>query len=264
MFTSISKRLGRLGVAVKVGVLVAGSTAVAVTAVSYIAASGTTDIVTASQEDRIQGEVETAFGVLEHFAGLESEGVLSTEDAQAQALATIEHLRFNDGLGYFWVNDHEPTMVMHPIKPELNGAFLGETVDPNGFDLFNAMVAVVEADGGGFVEYVWPNPQTEMDEEKISYVAGFDQWDWIIGTGVYRSEISGPVADTQSALLRRVILTALGVGAVAVALATLVVRKLMAPVREVQKMVTTVAEKDLASVDAAAEAVASGDDSAQG
>ncbi|MDA0582569.1 cache domain-containing protein, partial [Acinetobacter baumannii] len=41
----------------------------------------------------------------------------------------------------------QPRMVMHPIKPELNGKELGQMKDPNGLALFNAMVAVVRKDG---------------------------------------------------------------------------------------------------------------------
>jgi methyl-accepting chemotaxis protein len=50
----------------------------------------------------------------------ELEGKLSREQAQRSAKAAVGKLRY-DGGEYFWINDMQPRMVMHPIKPELDG-----------------------------------------------------------------------------------------------------------------------------------------------
>jgi methyl-accepting chemotaxis protein len=76
-------------------------------------------------------------------------------------------------------------MVMHPIKPELDGKDLTGNKDPNGKHLFMEMVKTVQTSGSGFVPYMWPKPGSANPVPKISYVKGFAPWGWIIGSGVY-------------------------------------------------------------------------------
>lgn len=40
------------------------------------------------------------------------------------------------GQEYFWVNDHTPTMIMHPMKPELENTDVSHTRDPEGVYIF--------------------------------------------------------------------------------------------------------------------------------
>ena len=42
------------------------------------------------------------------------------KQASTEALRAIKSLRYEGG-EYFWINDLQPRMVMHPIKPELDG-----------------------------------------------------------------------------------------------------------------------------------------------
>ena len=47
----------------------------------------------------------------------------------------IDKFRFGDG-NYFWIQDALPRMLMHPIKPEMNGKDLGDTRDVDGVYYF--------------------------------------------------------------------------------------------------------------------------------
>ncbi|RXJ56229.1 chemotaxis protein [Candidatus Marinarcus aquaticus] len=112
-----------------------------------------------------------------------------TAKLQEEALKTISEMRYGKD-GYFWINDSEPKMIMHPMKPALNGKNLSKSKDPNGKFLFNEMVKVTSANPqGGLVEYMWPKPGKEKPQPKFSYVQKFAQWDWIIGTGEYVDNI---------------------------------------------------------------------------
>jgi methyl-accepting chemotaxis protein len=90
---------------------------------------------------------------------------------------------------YFWVNDLQPKLIMHPVKPELIGRDLSDMKDPNGKRLFVAFVDVVKQQGAGFVDYEWPKPGMAEPQPKLSYVAGFKPWNWVIGTGVYVDDL---------------------------------------------------------------------------
>ncbi|MCK4501393.1 MAG: cache domain-containing protein, partial [Desulfuromonadales bacterium] len=69
---------------------------------------------------KLNAAVGTAVGIVDHYSKLANEGTLSTEQAQNLAKATIKDLRFENKF-YFWINDTQPKMIMHPIKPALDG-----------------------------------------------------------------------------------------------------------------------------------------------
>mgnify|MGYP000114924601 CR=1 FL=1 len=73
-------------------------------------------------------------------------------------------------LFYFWINDFTPTMIMHPIKPALNGKNLSSMKDPTGKHLFNEMVDVANKKGKGVVNYMWSKPGFDKPQQKISYI----------------------------------------------------------------------------------------------
>jgi methyl-accepting chemotaxis protein len=96
----------------------------------------------------------------------------------------------------------QPRMVMHPIKPEMNGNDLSTYKDPNGKSLFVDFVETVRKDGAGFVPYEWPKPGFDKPQPKLSYVVGFAPWNWVIGTGVYIDDLKTQTwASTERALI---------------------------------------------------------------
>lgn len=141
--------------------------------------------------------VETAYSIIEHFYELEQKKTLTREQAQTQAIKTITALRY-DTTNYFWINNYQPKMVMHPIKPALDGKDLTNNKDPDGKALFVEMVNVVKRNGEGFVPYKWPKPGKTNPVDKIAFVKGFDQWQWILGSGVYLDTIDAAFAEQRN------------------------------------------------------------------
>jgi len=132
---------------------------------------------------------QTALAVFSKYYKMEQDGVLKREEAQAKALEVIGAMRYGKD-GYLWVNDMQPVMIMHPIKPELNGKDLSQNKDPNGKHIFMEFVKTVKANKEGFVDYYWPKPGFEAPVLKFSHVVGFEPWGWIVGTGVYADDLA--------------------------------------------------------------------------
>ena len=150
-------------------------------------------------ERNVKNQVEVAHGLIAHFHALERNGAMSRASAQEAAKAALRALRYQ-GNEYFWVNDSGPVIVMHPIRPELEGRNLSENRDPQGKYLFREFVRVAHADGAGFVDYLWPRPGSDMPQPKLSYVKMFAEWDWIVGTGVYVDDIDASMRDAAMRL----------------------------------------------------------------
>jgi methyl-accepting chemotaxis protein len=146
------------------------------------------------RQNGVKQAVETAHGLVTHFHELVAKGTMPEADAKLGAIAALRNLRYS-GNEYFWINDMQPKMVMHPIKPELEGQELTNTKDTNGTQLFVSFVNVVKASGAGFVDYMWPKPGSDKPVLKVSYVKGFAPWGWIIGSGVYVDTVNAVIAE---------------------------------------------------------------------
>ena len=169
--------------------------------------------------------VETAYSAVAHYATLAEKGALTVEAAQEQAKATIQAMRY-EGKDYFWINDMTPRMIMHPIKPALNGKELSGVKDPNGKHLFNEMVAVCKKDGAGFVDYMWPKPDAPEPMPKISYVKLFPKWQWVIGSGIYIDDVEAEVSHLFTPIFITIaLITIAGIG-----LAWLMARSIALPI----------------------------------
>ena len=147
-----------------------------------------------------QQVVEAGYSVVEHFYQLQTQGALTEEQAKKQAIEVLNAVRY-DKDNYFWINDFSPTMIMHPIKPALNGKDVGGVKDPDGTELFINMVNIVRAEGQGFVPYKWPKPGVDEPVDKISFVKGFTPWQWIIGSGTYIDDVDATFATQRNNLL---------------------------------------------------------------
>jgi methyl-accepting chemotaxis protein len=93
---------------------------------------------------------ELALGIVKEEHAASQKGDIAAADAQKRAMARVAALRYGNN-DYFWINDMQPRMVMHPMKPEMNGSDLSTNKDPNGKALFVDFVNVVKKDGAGFV-----------------------------------------------------------------------------------------------------------------
>jgi len=127
--------------------------------------------------------VDTAYGIIDHYSKSVGEE-LEKSEAQMLAISAIKDLRY-EGNTYFWINDTQPKMIMHPIKPALDGKDLSAVKDPDGLHIFKEFVKATENKQGDFVSYQWPKPGKDKPQPKLSYVKKHPDWNWIIGSGVY-------------------------------------------------------------------------------
>ena len=163
----------------------------------------------------------------------------SEELARKTAAARISKLRYGNG-DYFWINDLGPRMIMHPLKPELNGQDLTENKDPTGKRLFVEFANVVKKQGSGFVEYQWPKPGKDAPQPKLSYVTGFEPWSWVIGTGVYIDDLQAQLWDSA----RNVVIVALFVIALLGTITLIIARKMSKALVAMTSAVTKLGQGD--------------------
>lgn len=175
----------RVGQKLALMVIAALLTVVAITIVFLSLQKG---VMLDDRKTKTRNLVESAYGIIEHYHGKAKSGELSEQEAQQAAMQIIEGMRYNEK-DYFWINDMQPKMVMHPFVKKLEGEDLAGFEDPEGTRLFVNMVNVVRADGAGFVDYVWQKGDSKVLAPKTSYVKGFAPWGWIVGSGIYVDDV---------------------------------------------------------------------------
>jgi len=170
--------------------------------------------------EKLTNLVQSGLSIIETYHKKYESGEMDEATARSAAMEHVAALRYDDGRGYFWVNDMGtpvPKMIMHPVAPSLDNTVLDAEkyncamgVKKN---LFVAMVDVCREKGGGFVHYEWPDPNDKTRVlPKESYVKLFRPWNMVLGTGVYADHVDAIVNELRETIgndtvsLRRMII----------------------------------------------------------
>jgi methyl-accepting chemotaxis protein len=163
---------------------------VALLAVSVSAAWQSRETRIEERKHDLTNVAHVGLSIVTEYATLAQSGALPEADARKQALERLRGIRYGED-GYFLVINSKPQMVMHPIKPALEGKDLGASADADGRHHYVTFASVAQAPDGGFVDYVFPHPGAASAQAvgKIGYVVRYAPWDWIIATGAYVDDI---------------------------------------------------------------------------
>jgi len=114
---------------------------------------------------------------------------------QQQALKDIQAFRYGEN-GYFWINDMNYKMIMHPIKPEYNSKVFINSIEVPFVSLGIDSLIKCKKDFT-IIKYKFYNPSTKKYEDKLSVVKMFKPWGWVIGTGVYLDNINRSIKKVE-------------------------------------------------------------------
>ncbi|MBC8637675.1 cache domain-containing protein [Caballeronia sp. EK] len=173
------------------------------------------------RKEQLKTLVNEAYAVTAHYAALAADKTLTEEEAKKRALEVVGAIRYGTD-GYLSINDSHPTMVMHPIKPAMNGKDLSTYTDPAGNRLFVDIVKAGDQQGGGFISYLWPKPGSDKPVGKLSYAQRFAPWDWYLVTGMYMDDVQSAF---WASALRWLAITAV-LGGIATAAMLIVLRSI--------------------------------------
>ncbi|MFO7705423.1 MAG: cache domain-containing protein, partial [Halopseudomonas sp.] len=189
--------------------------------------------------------VETAHDLMAYFHSREVSGELTGEQAREQALAALRGLRYG-GKEYFWVNDMNNVMIMHPLAPQTEGMDLTHINNANGqANVIVDMVNLARTQSSAFIEYTWTrpgqDPSADVGQDKIAAFKHFKPWDYMVGTGIF-------VEDMQAKFLEEVIrllLMVTVITAIMIAILFIIGRSISQPLNRVVE-----AMRDIASGEA--------------
>jgi len=174
--------------------LIVAASLVGMVAVAVFGLANLRDSLMTDRRDRLAHLVETAHGVVAHFAERAQAGELSEEQAQQRALETLRALRY-DGSEYFFVLDTQNVMLMHPVSDSLEGHDQTGLADADGTRFIAEMVSEARRTGTGEAAYRWPRPGSDEPQPKLSYGMLFPPWGWVIASGIYVDDVDAAFRD---------------------------------------------------------------------
>ncbi len=190
------------------------------------------------RENKLSAQVETALNVAKHFYSQREQ--LGEQTAKQNALNAIASLRY-DGDNYFWILNQKMNVVMHPLKPELNGQNAESFKDGAGKFHWREMVTISQTtEQKGFLDYQWKSPDGAL-KDKISYVELFPEWGWIVGSGILVSDIN----ETFYTLVIQELIFALVLSGVLFALGYAISNNIVTPLNKLIENTHLIAEGDL-------------------
>ncbi|MDN5097625.1 cache domain-containing protein [Aliarcobacter butzleri] len=102
---------------------------------------------------------------------------------------TLSGIRFNEGRGYFFIDDIHGNKLSHPIDTSIEGKNFLNYTDVNGYRFFENIVNTIKDKTERFDEYYWYKPNTNKEVgRKIAFYKTFEPLNIAIGTGEYFDE----------------------------------------------------------------------------
>ena len=115
---------------------------------------------------------------------------------QDEMLKFIDQLHYNNDR-YIFVVNYQGTVLMNPVQRHLIGTNIWNREDPNGVKVTQQERKAVNNPEGDFVKYVWNKPSTSEPSPKLTFMKGIEDWQWMIGSGMYTDDIMMAIDDLK-------------------------------------------------------------------
>ncbi|MCV6598464.1 MAG: methyl-accepting chemotaxis protein [Mangrovicoccus sp.] len=195
------------------------------------------------REMHLTDVVDTSLSVVQHFYKLEKSGAMTRADAQHEAIEVLQDLNFH-GNSYFFGLDNNANIILHGDKKSKVGTNQKDYLDPDGLPVYQELIKIARDTGGGILihkaEEASKTDGSVKVVGKMTFVRPFEQWNWVIGTASYLSDIEKEIAS-----IRKVSFILFGAGTLCiVVLAGLIARSVVVPMQNVTKRMLSLSEGD--------------------
>ena len=148
----------------------------------------------------IKSEVQSTIAVLQSEYEKFQNGEKTEAEAKADAAEIIRAMRYRDDQsGYFWIDDTDYILVMHPVLPQNEGQNRYNLEDQNGVMIVQSIMASCKSpEKGGYNEFYFTKADGVTVAPKLAYSAIFEPWGWAVSTGNYIDDIQQEMADAQA------------------------------------------------------------------
>ena len=159
----------------------------------------------------------------------------------------------DDQSGYFWIDDTDYILIMHPVLSEQEGNNRYELEDQDGVMIIQEIMKVCQsADKGGYNQFSFTKADGVTVAPKVAYSEIFEPWGWVVSTGNYVDDMQVTIdavetdirTFTNGLIVRNNVITLVIICA-AVLLSFVYGTKMVKPLKEIQEFARHLAEGNL-------------------
>lgn len=145
------------------------------------------------KKQELQNYTSLAASAIKHLYP-EAEPKKSSKQLEVESL--LNELLYNGDDGYFFVYDDQGINIAHPKEPLRVGESWWDLESDTGEKIIQQLIINAKA-GGDFLHYQWRKPSNQTKSDKMSYSMYLDDWQWMLGTGVYLDDVNQQLATIQ-------------------------------------------------------------------
>lgn len=135
-------------------------------------------------KNNIKNRVYEAYAVIDSI--YKNNKNLSNDKILNLIKTSLRNIRFNEGRGYYFIDDINGVKILQPINPKLEGKSFYDYEDVNGYKFSRKIVEVIKNNSESFDEYYWNKSNVQYKTfKKISFYKSFKPLNIAIGTGEY-------------------------------------------------------------------------------
>jgi|GEM_PF-733543 len=117
------------------------------------------------------------------------------KDLQQELLAEIGKIRFGQQKnGYIFIVSYSGVTLMNDTLRSLIGKNIWGLTAPDGIKVIQEERRAVANPAGDFIYYSWSKPSTNKVSPKVTFMKGIEDWQWMIGAGVYLDDCERSIA----------------------------------------------------------------------
>ncbi len=168
-----------------------------------------------SKELELQNYIKLARAAVDPFYQWDN---VSRLQAQKQVADVITRMTFGTD-GYFFIARTNGGVLENPLLDELEGRDKFVTYGNEAEQLATGFLDPSRRNGELY-QYMWNKPSTGLRAEKLGQSVYLENWDWVIGSGLYLDDVNAQIGEIQRELEANVqqtrwVLITLAIGATA-------------------------------------------------
>ena len=113
-------------------------------------------------KSEIKEQVYDAYSIAESIYNL-NKGKRTDKEIKKMIIDTIRPIRYNKGLGYYFIIALNGMEILFADRPEMEGRNMLNIHDTKGRYVVKDMISIVENKGEGFYSYCWTRPDEKGD-----------------------------------------------------------------------------------------------------
>ena len=255
-YKSLRSSIMLLGVSIAIvtALIIGGNAVLSVKTMAKYANEVYQDAVDDGYKTEIKSQIQSTIAVLQSEYDKVLAGEKTEEQAKEDAKETIRIMRYRDDQsGYFWIDDTDYILIMHPVLAEQEGNNRYDLQDQDGVMIIQSIMKVCQsANKGGYNQFSFTKADGVTVAPKVAYSEIFEPWGWVVSTGNYVDDMQLSMAKVQAeieahtnSLLIRIDIVFVVIIAVALGVAFLYGTQVVKPLKEIQEFARHLAEGNL-------------------